>query len=124
MLRKFFKGFVFAFEGIAYAFKTQINFRVHLLSTILVILFGFILQVFVFEWIILIFCIALVLILELINTSIESLTDLATQKKEHSLAKIAKDTSAGAVLVGALSATIIACIIFIPKIFSMIKYLV
>lgn len=124
MLRKFLKGFVFAFEGVRYAFETQLNLRFHLLFAILVILFGFFLQVSNFEWLILIFCIGLVIILELINTSIESLTDLAAQKKEHKLAKIAKDTSAAAVLIGAFTSAIVGFIIFIPKIFSMIKYLV
>lgn len=124
MLRKFLKGFVFAFEGIQYAIKTQMNFRFHLLFAILVIVFGYFLQVSTCEWLILIFCIGFVLILELINTSIESLTDLASQKKQNQSAKIAKDTSAAAVLVGACASAVIGFLIFIPKIFSMIKYLV
>ena len=57
-----------------------------------------------------------VLILEILNTSIESLVDLVVKKKFSNLAKIAKDCSAGAVLLASINSVIIGICLFIPKI--------
>ena len=57
-----------------------------------------------------------VLILEILNTSIESLVDLIVEKKFSNLAKIAKDCSAGAVLLASINSVIIALYLFVPKI--------
>ena len=57
-----------------------------------------------------------VLILEVLNTSIESLVDLVIQKKFSNLAKISKDCSAGAVLLASINSVIIGLYLFIPKI--------
>ena len=57
-----------------------------------------------------------VLILEILNTSIESIVDLVVKKEFSSLAKISKDTSAGAVLLASINSVIIAVYIFFPKI--------
>ena len=56
---------------------------------------------------------ALVISLELVNTAVEAVVDLVTEERKP-LAKIAKDTAAGAVLFASLAAVIIGCIIFIP----------
>ena len=53
--------------------------------------------------------------LELVNTSVEAVVDLVTEERKP-LAKIAKDTAAGAVLIVALFSAVIGCIIFVPKI--------
>ena len=57
----------------------------------------------------------LVMALELVNTSIEAVVDLVTEERKP-LAKIAKDTAAGAVLIAAIMAAIIGCVIFVPKV--------
>ena len=57
---------------------------------------------------------ALVMILELINTAIESIVDLTVKQSYHELAKIAKDCAAGAVLVSAFAAVIVAGLILLP----------
>ena len=82
--------------------------------TILII--GFLLQISLSNYVILIDTIMSVLILEILNTSIESIVDLLVKKKFNSLAKIAKDTSAGAVLLASINSVIIAVYIFVPKI--------
>jgi diacylglycerol kinase len=63
------------------------------------------------------FSIALVLALELVNTAIEAAVDLATSKV-HPLAKIAKDASAGAVLVAAVVAVVIGVAVFGPPLWD------
>ena len=87
----------------------------HIIATIGAIALGFILKISPFEWLILVLIIGLVIATELINTSIEAAIDLTT-KEINPLAKVAKDTAAAAVMIFAITAVIIACIIFIPKI--------
>jgi diacylglycerol kinase len=58
---------------------------------------------------------ASVLILELINTAIEAIVDMVSPEIQEK-AKIAKDVSAGAVLVASIAAVFIGGLIFLPKI--------
>jgi diacylglycerol kinase (ATP) len=67
-----------------------------------------------FEILILFFTIALVIVAEMINTSIEATIDLITDRY-HELAKIAKNVAAGAVLIAAVNAIIVGYIIFFDK---------
>lgn len=75
---------------------------------------GVILKISPSEWFDIILIIAFVLILELINTALESIVDIASPEIQEK-AKIAKDVSAGAVLVASLAAASIGAIIFLPK---------
>lgn len=113
-LKRLFKSFTYAFEGLKYAFKYEQNILVHSLATILVIIAGIFFKISLMEWLIITLIIGLVIATELINTSIEATIDLITQET-HPLAKIAKDTAAAAVLIFGLAAIIIALIIFLPK---------
>ena len=118
-LKRLFKSFTYAFEGLKYAFKYEQNILVHSLATILVIIAGIFFKISLMEWLIITLIIGLVIATELINTSIEATIDLITQET-HPLAKIAKDTAAAAVLIFGLAAIIIALIIFLPKILVLI----
>lgn len=118
-IKRLFKSFTYAFDGLKYAFKYEQNILVHTLAMIIVILAGIFFKISVFEWIALFLIIGLVIATELINTSIEATIDLITNEV-HPLAKIAKDTAAAAVLVFGLTAIIIGCLIFIPKILVLI----
>ncbi|WP_028588752.1 diacylglycerol kinase family protein [Paenibacillus massiliensis] len=100
-----------AWEGIVYAFRTQINMRVHVAATLLVGVMGYILHISLIDWLFVITAMALVLVAEMINTAIETTVDLISPEF-HSLAKIAKDTAAGAVLMAAVFAVIVGCIVF------------
>ncbi len=112
-------SFKHAFDGIVYAVKTQPNFRFHLLATVAVILLGIYFSISPVEWLVLVFTINTVLVAEMVNTSIESMVDLITLERRAD-AKIAKDVSAGMVLVSAILAVVVALIIFLPKIISVI----
>ncbi len=118
-LHRLVKSFTYAFDGLKYAFKYEQNILVHTLATILVIIAGIFLKISLTEWLVLALIIGLVIATELINTSIEATIDLIT-KDVHPLAKIAKDTAAAAVLVFGLTAIVIGCIIFLPKILVLI----
>jgi len=109
-------SFKFAFSGIFYVLKTSRNFKIQLLFALTSLMIGFLLQISLSNYVILVATIMSVLILEVLNTSIESIVDLVVKKEFRSLAKIAKDTSAGAVLLASINSVIIALYIFFPKI--------
>ena len=109
-------SFKYAFSGIYYVFKTSRNFKIQLIFALTSLLIGFFLQISLSNYVILISTIMSVLILEILNTSIESIVDLVVKKEFSSLAKISKDTSAGAVLLASINSVIIAVYIFFPKI--------
>ena len=110
----FIKSFVFAFQGILYVLRTQRNMRVHFAAGILVIIAGLVLGVSAPEWAALLAIMALVYALEMLNTVVEAIVDLVTQEY-HPLAKVAKDVAAGAVLVAAIFAVVIALIVLLPR---------
>ena len=110
------KSFKYAFSGISYVLKTSRNFKIQLIFAVISLMIGCLLQISQSNYIILIATIMSVLILEILNTSIESIVDLVVQKEFSSLAKISKDTSAGAVLLASINSVIIAVYIFVPKI--------
>ena len=109
------KSFGYAFEGIFTCIKKERNMKIHVAMTILVVIAGIVLGISTTEWCICLGLFGLVMALELVNTSVEAVVDMVT-KDIHPLAKIAKDTAAGAVLIAAIMAAVIGCIIFIPKI--------
>ena len=110
------KSFKYAFSGISYVLKTSRNFKIQLIFAVISLMIGFFLQISQSNYVILIATIMSVLILEILNTSIESIVDLIVKKEFSSLAKISKDTSAGAVLLASINSVIIAVYIFVPKI--------
>ena len=110
------KSFKYAYSGISYVLKTSRNFKIQLIFAVISLMIGFLLQISQSNYVILITTIMSVLILEILNTSIESIVDLVVKKEFSSLAKISKDTSAGAVLLASINSVIIAVYIFVPKI--------
>ncbi|MGE7794953.1 diacylglycerol kinase family protein [Lysinibacillus fusiformis] len=112
-LRKYLRSFGYAFEGIITASKEQ-NLKSHIVSAVIVILAGYFTGLSRTEWYIVLLLIALMFALEMINTAIERVVDLASPNL-HPLAKQAKDMAAGAVLVFALFSAIIGLLIFLPK---------
>ena len=107
-----FTAFSFAWEGIVATFKRERNFKIELVIAALALIVSAVLQLEPLEWVLIIILIALVLALELANSALESLVDLASPE-QHPLAKQAKDAMAGAVLVSALLAAVCGLIIFI-----------
>ena len=114
--KNFFISFKYALNGIYYVFKTSRNFKIQLVFALISLIIGSLLQISKSNYLILVATIMSVLILETLNTSIETIVDLVIKKEFSNLAKIAKDTSAGAVLLASINSVIIAVYIFIPKI--------
>lgn len=109
------RSFSYAIEGFQYALKREPNFRIHIITAIVVCILSFFLNLSNVEWIILILIIGQVIILELINTSIEAIVNHISP--EYSVnAKIAKDVAATAVFAGSIIAILVGAFLFIPKI--------
>jgi undecaprenol kinase len=109
------KSFSFAFQGMKTAFREEPNFRVHLIFAALALILGIFLKLNTLEWLILSFTIFYVITLELLNTVLEALVNLVSPEIQP-FAKIAKDVSAGCVLMAAVLAIIVGSVLFLPKI--------
>ena len=116
-----------AFDGIVHAFKTEGNMKIHFVIALLTVIASVLTYSTRYEMIALSITIAFVFMAELINTAIEAVVDLITEKY-HELAKIAKNVAAGAVLIAALNALVVAYLIFYRKLtnlsFASLDYLV
>ena len=110
-MKAFFKSFVYAFGGIISATRTQQNFRCHIIATIYVIAFSLFYDLSKYEYMILVLIIALIISLELVNTALEKAIDICSPNYSI-LAKISKDCAAGAVLISAIGAVVIAIFMF------------
>lgn len=117
MLKKHTISLKNAFNGLIWSLKTQPNYRIHLFLSLLSIFGGFLLKISYFEFIMIIFLITVGLVIETINTAIEETTDAIDMKIREDI-KIAKDVSAASMLVYAIGATLIALMIFVPKIIN------
>ena len=107
-------SFFYAAKGLRYAFSTQRNFRIHVGFAFVAFALGFFLGLNKSDLAIMALTATSVLIVELLNTAIESVVDLAIGKRFHPLAQIAKDCSAGAVLVASISSLLIAILLLFP----------
>lgn len=108
-----------AFKGIAHVFKNEFNFRIHIIATISVIAAGLIFEINKAEWLSLIIVISMVNASEIFNSAIEYISDFISPNYNEKI-RIIKDVAAGAVLLTAIGAFVLACVIFIPKIIDMI----
>lgn len=109
------KSFRFAFDGLAYAFRNEKNFRVHCIVALLVVIAMLVLPLDIVERALLLMMIMAVLVLELVNTALERAMDVV-QPDIHPTVKIVKDVMASAVLLGAVFSVLIGVLIFLPHI--------
>lgn len=113
------KSFKFAFDGLKTAVIKGRNFRIQLSVGLLALVLGFVLKLSMEEWLDLVIVITLVLILELVNTSIEEIVNLVSPEIRER-ARVAKDVSAATVLVASIASVIIGVLLFLPKILALL----
>ncbi|MEW6494301.1 MAG: diacylglycerol kinase family protein [Cyanobacteriota bacterium] len=116
-----FISFKYAWTGLRYAFVTQRNFRIHTVIGTFAVSLGVFLQLMPIEISVIALTSGLVLAMELLNTAIESVVDLTVKQSYHELAKIAKDCAAGAVLISAIAAVLVAGVILLPPLLARIQ---
>lgn len=118
MAHKRILSFQYAFSGIIAALKKEPHLKFHFFAGLMVILAGLFFHLTKTEWFVVVLTIGLVISLELTNTAIEEVVDAFTQE-HHPGAKFAKDVSSGAVLVAAITATVIAFMIYLPHLWKL-----
>ncbi|WP_225323205.1 diacylglycerol kinase family protein [Synechococcus sp. RSCCF101] len=107
-------SFRYAAQGLVYGFVSQRNFRIHVLTGLLTFSLGLWLRVSADQMAVLALTVAAVLVLELLNTAVEAVVDLAIGRRFHPLARIAKDCAAAAVLVAAIASLLVALLLLVP----------
>ena len=114
------KSIEYANKGLRIAVKSQRNFRFQLCFSILVVLMAVFLKFSLIEMCLIVFAIGFVLVAELFNSVIEFALDALYRNKKNTLVGMAKDMSAGAVLVATCCAVIIGAILFSNKLFDLL----
>lgn len=113
------RAFKCAWDGIAYAVSTQRNMKIHLAIAAAAVVLGFAFGIDAASWAAVILCIAAVFAAECVNTAIESVVDLVSPEY-HDLARRAKDCGAGAVLIFAVVALVVAAVVFGPPAWALL----
>jgi diacylglycerol kinase len=108
------RSFAFAFEGLATLVRTQPNFRIHVVAACAALGLGLVLRLPLAEMGLIFLTAGLVLVVEALNTCLETLCDLVSPT-HHPLVKKCKDVSAAAVLISALTAVGVAALLFLPR---------
>lgn len=106
-----------AWSGVRHAVQNQRHVRFHLFTAIAVLASAVLLGVTPLELAVLLATISLVVTAELFNTVVEAIVDLVSPE-HHSLARVAKDVAAGAVLVSAGGAVLVGLVILLPRVVS------
>jgi diacylglycerol kinase (ATP) len=115
------RSFVFAFSGLWFLLRSQRNARIEVMLGAFACILGFWLKISRTEWAVIVFTIALVLILEGLNTAVEAAVDLASPS-HHPLAKAAKDLAAGMVLIAAMASLGVGIIILGPPLWQRLTH--
>lgn len=114
------KSFKYAFQGLGTAIKNEPNFRIHIVFAILALGMGLFLKLSSLEWLFLTFTIFFVLTLELLNTVLEAIVNIASPEM-NPYAKVAKDVAAACVLLAAFMSIVVGVALFLPKLLLLFK---
>jgi len=118
-MKKLLNSFGYALKGMLLVLKEQQNMRIHAIAVIVVTIGGIFLGLTAVEWSIVALCIGSVISAEMMNTAVGLLVDLVSPEFNEKAGKI-KDIAAGAVLLTAIIATVVAVYIFGNKIFNLL----
>ena len=117
--RSFARSAMFALNGLRLAFRSQRNFRKHLVIAALTLSIAFFLKVTIVEFCIIIFANTFVLVVEMLNSVVEFVIDAYYKNKWAKLAKLSKDIAAGAVLLSAVASATISFLIYGSKLYQL-----
>ena len=106
--------FIDALRGLYWVLKTEWNFRIHLAMACLVVLLGWLFKISYAEWLAVIICSALVIVAEVLNTSLEYLADAVHPHMDRGVGR-AKDAAAAGVMIAAVAASVVGAIVFLPR---------
>lgn len=111
--RRLLKSFGYAGKGLAKTWREEQNLQIHTVSGLFAIIMGLIFRISMLEWLSLIIVILLVLLMEIVNSAVERVTDVL-KPRIHGYVKEIKDIMAAAVLLSAIGAVLVGLLIFGP----------
>ncbi|MBI2551000.1 diacylglycerol kinase family protein [Candidatus Uhrbacteria bacterium] len=115
---KFVRSVRHALHGVAIVFRGEQNFRIQCFVGVLAFIFSFLLELSRAERIVILLLIPSVLVLELINSTLERIAD-TFKSRIHPIVGELKDIMAGAVLIASVAAAIIGLNIFLPRLWGL-----
>ncbi len=118
--RTFKRSVTHALAGLRFAFREERNFQIECVIGAIVIMLTFLLPLTGIERSLMLFLIGTVLTLELFNTAFERMLDML-KPRIHPYVKVVKDTVAGAVLIGSVTAALIGFLLLAPYLWALIK---
>lgn len=110
-----------AARGVGYAFASQRNLKIQLACALVAVAAGFAFGISRAEWLAVVLAIMVVATAEVVNTAVESVTDLASPQW-HELARAAKDAGAGAVLLASAGSVVAGLIVFLPHLAALLGW--
>lgn len=114
------KSFKYAINGVRITLREEQNFRVHMVSGVLVALIGWALHIEALEWVALVIVSGLVLLAEMVNTIFERIVDVL-KPRIHPFAEVVKDMMAATVVLAVFVAVIVGLIIFVPYLVDFVQ---
>lgn len=117
-LKRFIASIKNSINGLIYAYLNEQSLMLHAFLTILVLVSGFYFHISKMQWAILVVVMAIIIIAELLNTAIEAVVDMVTDKY-HPLAKVAKDCASAAAFIASILALGLYLYVFLPKFIEM-----
>lgn len=113
--KRLLKSFKYAFKGLRRTFREEQNLRVQTIAGSLALFLGWLFQISRFDWIMLIFVVSLVILMELANSAVERVTDVLKPRISTYVKEI-KDIMAAVVMLASLVSVIVGILIFWPYI--------
>ena len=112
-IKRLYKSFAYAFRGLGKTLREEQNLQIQSAAGLVVIILGWYFRIEVEKWLILILVIGLVILMELINSAVERITDVLKPRLDSYVKEI-KDIMAAAVMLASVIAIIVGLIIFLP----------
>lgn len=107
-----------AFVAVGIGIKGQSSFIVHFAFALLVFCLAVVFKLSLIEWIIVLACIAAVLTAEMFNRALEVMAKAVTREEDEEI-RLALDIASGAVLIAAIGATVIGLLVFVPRVWNL-----
>jgi len=112
-VKRLFKSFSYAFRGLFKTLREEQNLQIQSAVGLAVIILGWYFKIKNWEWLSLILVIGLVILMEIINSAVERITDVLKPRLDSYVKEI-KDIMAAAVMLASVMAVIVGLIIFLP----------
>jgi len=119
-IKRLFMSFKFSIDGLIYAYTHEQSLVLHVIVMAIVIACAIGFRISAIQWVIILVMGNLILVTELLNTSIEAVVDMVTGEY-HPLAKVAKDTASAACFIANITAFGMWMVVFLPKIIALFR---